>query len=130
MALGSRALLNAVDRALRDFKKGNPNLPQTHNRKTIADIGKPRSAGNALGASNEVPDLDKSLQAIRKRGVLRVGIHPGVEGLCVSDGAGDYSGLEPNLARCIAKYILRSDDAKVRFVPVSLSLIHISMRVA
>jgi len=95
MALGSRALLNAVDRALRDFKKGNPNLPQTHNRKTIADIGKPRSAGNALGASNEVPDLDKSLQAIRKRGVLRVGIHPGVEGLCVSDGAGDYSGLEP-----------------------------------
>ncbi len=119
MALGSRALLNAVDRALRDFKKSHPSLPHTRNRKTIADIGKPRSAGQAAGATHEVPDLDKSLQAIRKRGKLRVGIHPGVEGLCVAGGAGDYSGLEPDLARCIARRILRSENAKVRFVPVS-----------
>src|SRR5205807_4452733 len=66
-----------------------------------------------------VPDLDWSLRAIRKRGVLRVGIRPGVDGLCVSDGAGGYVGLEPDLARCIARYILGTDDATVRFVPLS-----------
>ena len=30
-----------------------------------------------------VPDMDRSIARIRKRGVLRVGIHPGVPGLCI-----------------------------------------------
>lgn len=115
MAFGCRTLLNAVDRAIREYKKKHPDLPQRFNRKTIADIGKP----DAEQKKRRVPDLDKSLQAIRKRGVLRVGIHPGVEGLCVKDAAGNYSGLEPDLAREIAAYIFQSPNAKIQFVPLS-----------
>ncbi|MHB8144258.1 MAG: family 1 glycosylhydrolase, partial [Vulcanimicrobiaceae bacterium] len=97
IAFGSRALLDAVDRVLRGFKHPGANLP-------------PAQAG--------ARDLDKSLQNIRKRGVLRVGIHPGVEGLCMPDGAGGYRGLEPDLARRIAAHIFGSERARVRFVPL------------
>jgi beta-glucosidase/6-phospho-beta-glucosidase/beta-galactosidase/ABC-type amino acid transport substrate-binding protein len=117
MAFGSRALLNAVDRALRDYKLRDPSLPRGHNRKTIAHIGKAASAGDS--AEGAVPDLDKSLQVIRKRGVLRVGVHPGVNGLCVTNGSGNYTGLEPDLARHIARFVLGGDDPKVAFVPLS-----------
>jgi beta-glucosidase/6-phospho-beta-glucosidase/beta-galactosidase/ABC-type amino acid transport substrate-binding protein len=110
MAFGSRTLLNAVDRALRDFKASRrPDLPDVHNRKTIAHIGKTQ-AGEPAG----VPDMDKSLRRIRRRGVLRVGVHPGVPELCErSDNA--YTGLEPDIARHIAAYVL-GDAGKVEFV--------------
>jgi ABC-type amino acid transport substrate-binding protein len=119
MALGSRALLNAVDLALRDYKEQHPDLPRGHNRKTIAYVGKAGYVRGQAQLAQDIPDLDPSLKAIRKRGVLRVGIRPGVEGLCTSDGAGGYSGLEPDLARAIARCILGTDRAKVRFVPLS-----------
>ena len=111
VALGNRALLNAVDRALRTFKERHPELPRTHNRKTIAHIGNDE---RLRGRADDVPDLDGSLRAIRKRGALRVGIHPGVEGLCMPDGAGGYAGLEPDLARAIADEIL-GPGAQIRF---------------
>lgn len=111
MALGSRALLNAVDLALREFKTKRPDLPRTHNRKTIAHVGR------TPVTPSHVPDLDPSLARIRRRGVLRVGIAPGAPGLCSRNAAGDYEGLEPDLARQIAAGIL-GPDAKVRFVEV------------
>lgn len=121
MALGSRSLLNAVDRSLRDYKKTHPGLPERANRKTVADIGRPdldeRTDSDDSSAS-AVPDMDRSLWIIRKRGVLRVGIRPGVDGLCMPDGAGSYKGLEPDIAREIARGILGA-DARVKFVPVA-----------
>jgi hypothetical protein len=84
----------------------------------VAYVGKAYAADIAASA-DAIPDLDSSLKAIRKRGVLRVGIHPGVEALCMPDGKGGYSGLEPDIARCIAKTILGSDEGMVRFVPLS-----------
>lgn len=113
MALGSRALLNAVDRALRAFKARRPDLPTTQNRKTVADIG------HDVPAAGEVPDLDSSLQKIRKRGVLRVGLYPGVPELCEPDGHGGYTGLEPDLARAIAAEVLGTPDARVKFIPLT-----------
>lgn len=137
MALGSRALLNAVDIALRDFKRrdsaglspwdramdsafpaqahGDP--PHVNNRKNVAHIGKTRTRQRG-GAASEmaVPDLDRSLQAVRRWGVLRVGIHPGVPGLCMPDGAGGFLGLEPDLARYVAARIFGSVEGRVRFV--------------
>jgi beta-glucosidase/6-phospho-beta-glucosidase/beta-galactosidase/ABC-type amino acid transport substrate-binding protein len=101
MALGSRALLNVVDIALREFKQRDP----------VTGLS---PIGGAPDAA--VPDLDGSLQAIRRRGVLRVGIHPGVPGLCVRDAAGTYGGLEPDLAGYIATSIFGTADGRVQFV--------------
>ncbi len=111
VALGSRALLNAVDRAIRAYKKSNPNAPQTSNRKTVADIGREQVPDEA----GDVPDLDWSLDAIRKRGYLNVGIRPSVAGLCTVDANGEYHGIEPELGRRIAELVL-GDASKVRFV--------------
>lgn len=112
--LGSRALLNAVDHGIREFRKSHPQLSQRFNRKTVAHIG---HTGTDEVAAQRVPDLDASLQNIRKRGVLVVGVHPGDEVLCMPDGQGGYRGLEPDLAREIARVILGA-DAEVRFVPL------------
>lgn len=113
MAFGSRSLLNAVDRALRDFKRTHPGLPNVMNRKTVADIGRPDTAS----VPARVPDLDRSLERIRKRNVLQVGVHPGVQGLCERDSSGQYGGLEPDIARHIALCVL-GDTSKVQFFPV------------
>lgn len=116
MAFGSRSLLNAVDRALRAYKERNPHLPDANNRKTIAHVGK-STAGDVACEPESVPDLDRSLQRIRKRGVLRVGVHEGVPGLCMKGQDGRYEGLEPDIARHIAASILGSEE-KVTFVPL------------
>ncbi|HEV3153821.1 MAG TPA: family 1 glycosylhydrolase [Candidatus Baltobacteraceae bacterium] len=118
MAFGSRSLLNAVDRALRDFKAAHPELPNVFTRKTIPRPGRDeRTSPKAAKDATNVPDMDRSLHRIRSRGVLRVGIHPGVKGLCERDERGNYTGLEPDIARAIAKAIL-GDASKVQFVPL------------
>jgi beta-glucosidase/6-phospho-beta-glucosidase/beta-galactosidase/ABC-type amino acid transport substrate-binding protein len=114
MALGSRALLNAVDIAIREFKAGRPEAPRVHNRKTVAHIGRESIAPMI----ENLPDLDDSLRRIRRRGVLRVGVSPGIPGLCMRDPSGAYTGLEPDLARHIASRIFGERGGEVRFVPV------------
>jgi beta-glucosidase/6-phospho-beta-glucosidase/beta-galactosidase/ABC-type amino acid transport substrate-binding protein len=115
MALGSRTLLNLVDRAIRELREEHPEIPDALNRKTIANIGREDEAKS--DGSGPVPDMDRSVKRIRKRGKLRVGIHPGVPGLCVARGATEYDGLEPEIARRIAQLIF-GDPACVEFVPV------------
>lgn len=118
MAFGSRTLLNAVDRALRDFKAQHPELPNVLNRKTVANVG--NEGLSPGGAAEDVPSMDRSLESVRKRGVLRVGIHPGVRGLCEEAASGDrrqFTGLEPDIARYIALRLL-GDEKKVEFIPL------------
>ena len=124
MALGSRTLLNAVDRVLRQCKMKHPELPRGVNRKTIgmtdmAALTEPGDEAPPSHGPSGVPDLDRTLDMIRKRGLLRVGIRPGVEGFCMPDGAGSYRGLEPDLASAIARGIFGTDDPKVRFVELT-----------
>ena len=119
MALGSRTLLNIVDRAIRDLRREHPDMPNAFNRKTVAHIGREEEAQAA------VPKMDRSVERIRRRGKLRVGIHPGVRGLCtlrpsISKGQGDtgapqYEGLEPELGRRIAQLIF-GDPGRIEFV--------------
>lgn len=111
IALGSRTLLNAVDEAIRDWKAGDPSAPQARNRKTVAHVGK---AGTSVQPRDK-PAVDASVRAIRKRGALRVGLRPGVEGLCMRDASGSYTGSEPEIARAIARRIF-GDETKVRYV--------------
>jgi beta-glucosidase/6-phospho-beta-glucosidase/beta-galactosidase len=93
--LGSRTLLDAVNNAIRLYKH-------------IA-------AGAAKSEADDVPDLDWSVDAIRKRGVLRVGVRPGASGLCTVDASGAYHGIEPDIAHLIAEQVF-ADPAKVEFV--------------
>ena len=120
MAPGSRALLNLVDRAIRELRRERPEIPDAFNRKTVAHIGREREA--AAQSQREVPPMDRSIARIRRRGVLRVGIHPGVQGLCTqsesdASAAHRYAGLEPELARRIAQLIF-GESGRVEFVPV------------
>ncbi|MDE2480890.1 MAG: family 1 glycosylhydrolase [bacterium] len=118
MAFGSRTLLNVVDRVLRDLKRERPDLPREANRKTLADLG--RSPDDA-SASDDVPEMERSVARIRARGVLRVGVHPGVPGLCelsaAPDGSVRYTGLEPEIAHRIAERLL-GDRNRVEFLPL------------
>jgi len=114
MALGSRTLLNIVDRAIRQLRREHPEMPDAFNRKTVAHIGREQDADS--DAKRAVPELDRSIARIRKRGKLVVGIHPGVEGLCTS--APSYEGLEPEIARRVAELIF-GDPTCVEFVPVA-----------
>lgn len=88
-ALGSRSLLDAV----------NAVIP---------------SPGTVQDAS--VIEHDGSLEAVRRRGVLRVGIRPDATDLCVGDASDGYRGLEPDLARKIAASIFGAADGRVQFV--------------
>jgi beta-glucosidase/6-phospho-beta-glucosidase/beta-galactosidase/ABC-type amino acid transport substrate-binding protein len=67
-------------------------------------------------AHDAAREPDDSIERIRKRGKLRVGIHPGIRDLCMPDGKGGYTGIEPDLARNIAREIFGTDDGKVEFV--------------
>lgn len=88
MSLGKRALLDAVNATLRG------------------------------GEATPIANRDRSLAAVRRRGMLRVGVQPGVPGLCTVDAKGRYEGLEPDLARRIAAHIFATPNPRVRFVPV------------
>jgi beta-glucosidase/6-phospho-beta-glucosidase/beta-galactosidase/ABC-type amino acid transport substrate-binding protein len=116
MALGSRTLLNIVDRAIRELRNDHPEIPNAFNRKTVAHIG--REAEAEADAKRAVPEMDRSIARIRKRGKLRVGIHPGVEGLCKTQKGGGYAGLEPEIARRVAQLIF-GDPNCVEFVPLA-----------
>lgn len=119
MALGSRTLLNIVDRAIRELRREHPEIPQAFNRKTIAHVGREQEA--EADSKRDVPEMDRSIARIRKRGKLIVGIHPGVPGLCTerpaNSGTRQYEGLEPELARKIAELIFGGPN-RVDFVPL------------
>ncbi len=51
MALGSRTLLNIVDRAIRELRREHPEIPNAFNRKTIAHIGREEEAQDRHTAS-------------------------------------------------------------------------------
>ncbi len=114
LALGSRTLLNIADRAIRELRRTHPEIPNAFNRKTIAHIGREEASKSDEGQA--VPDMDPAITKIRKRGVLRVGVHPGVPGLCTAQGD-TYDGLEPEIARQMARLVF-GDAGRVKFVPL------------
>lgn len=143
VAPGHRTLLNAIDIAIREFKAPDasgssawarshatafpgepiPEPPIVGRRATLADLGKstpsqPEAIPDVKPA--DVPKLDEALDDVRRRGILRVGIHAGVDGLCVKDSSDTYFGIEPDLGRYIAHRIFESAAGKVEFVPLEV----------
>lgn len=115
MPLGSRSLLNVADRAIRELRKERAEIPDIWNRKTVAHIGREREA--QANDEEKVPPLDASFKRIKKRGKLRVGVHPGVPQLCESTDQQRYEGLEPDIARAMARRIF-GDEKCVEFIPL------------
>jgi putative glutamine transport system substrate-binding protein len=73
----------------------------------------------ACGAS---PEKSPQIKAIRKRGVLRVGVETNVPGIAYpAPRTGILEGFEIDLARAVAKELMKDQEA-VQFIPVSPQL--------
>jgi beta-glucosidase/6-phospho-beta-glucosidase/beta-galactosidase/ABC-type amino acid transport substrate-binding protein len=115
LAPGNRTLLDAVDAGVRDFKKtqGDASAVLFGTRASLADLR------GHVAAPREARRTD-SIERVRRRGRLVVGVTPGVPGLCEYDPkAKRYSGLEIDLARAIARGIF-DDPGKVEFRVVDM----------
>lgn len=67
-----------------------------------------------------VPARSPTLEAVRKRGWLRCGVHPGLAGFAVRDVRGVWRGFDVDICRAVAAAVLGDAD-KVRFTPLSAS---------
>ena len=114
---GHTALLDAIDRAIESTRLLHPKMPKSHRRVTLYKLGRERS-------TEKVPiepqrKIGASVMQIRRRGVMRIGIHPGVAGLCEADGHGNFRGLEIELAHAIAREVLQQEHPRVEFIVLS-----------
>lgn len=73
--------------------------------------------GFTLGSSNAA-SLPEDVQAIAKRGELRVGVKSDVPGFGMQDLSGDYEGMEIDLAKKLAE-AMGLDDDDVHFTAVT-----------
>ncbi|MDP1631594.1 MAG: amino acid ABC transporter substrate-binding protein [Caulobacter sp.] len=68
-------------------------------------------AGSATAAS-------KTLAAVKRRGVLRCGVNPGLAGFSGADSSGRWRGFDVDFCRALAAAVLRSPN-RVVFVPLT-----------
>ena len=136
VARGNRELLNAVDMAIKRFKKSGewqqslernlpdleiPEAPRQGRRSTLADLTKNQShqsvtAQAVIGALPLAPPKT-ALRRIQDRGYIVVAVKEDIPGFSYRDReTGEYSGFEIDLARAIAKEIF-NDASKVKFQP-------------
>ena len=59
-----------------------------------------------------------TLEAVRKRGYLACGVHPGLPGFAYPDVRGAWRGFDVDVCRAVAAAVL-GDASKVRFTPVT-----------
>ena len=63
------------------------------------------------------PARSKTLEAVRKRGYLACGVHPGLPGFALPDARGAWRGFDVDICRAVAAAVL-GDASKVRFTVV------------
>ena len=71
----------------------------------------------AIGGAS-AQQASSTLDAVRARGQLVCGVHPGVIGFALPDSRGVWQGLDVELCRGLAVAIF-NDINRVRFVPLS-----------
>ncbi len=69
----------------------------------------------AVPAQAEMQAAGPTLAAIRAKGVLDCGAHPGAPGFGLMDGQGVYRGLDADTCRAVAAAIFNGDAGKVRW---------------
>lgn len=89
---------------------------------TLAGCGEPAPAPSArpdaVTIKPAVSAPSPTLAAVRKRGWLSCGVHPGLAGFAYPDRRGAWRGFDVDICRAIAAAVL-GDAAKVRFTPVT-----------
>ena len=64
------------------------------------------------------PTHSPTLEAVRKRGYLACGVHPGLPGFAYPDVRGVWRGFDVDICRAVAAAVL-GDAQKVRFTPIT-----------
>ncbi|MDJ0798507.1 MAG: family 1 glycosylhydrolase [Calothrix sp. MO_167.B12] len=137
VAKGNRELLNAVDIAIKRFKKSGEWQKSLNRYFPSLDISEPPGKGRRSTLADLTSDFHVSvtsqpvtealplaspktaLRKIQKRGYLIVAVKDDVPGFSYRDpDTGEYSGLEIDLARAIAQQIF-NDPTKVVFQPTN-----------
>jgi general L-amino acid transport system substrate-binding protein len=78
---------------------------------------KPAAQPAPAGPTAYKPEASPTLAAVRKRGYLRCGVHPGLPGFGFPDVRGDWRGFDADMCRAVAAAVL-GDAGKVRFTPI------------
>jgi general L-amino acid transport system substrate-binding protein len=77
----------------------------------------PKAATPATGAVYK-PAVSPTLQAVRRRGYLACGIHPGLPGFALKDVRGQWRGFDVDVCRAVAAAVF-GDAEKVQFTEIS-----------
>ena len=73
----------------------------------------------ALSGAGSVANAEiRTLDAVRERGLLSCGVNGGLAGFSISDGHGNWTGLDVDYCKAIAAAVL-GDATKVKYVPTS-----------
>lgn len=86
--------------------------------KPAEPAAKPANAPAAAVAVVYKPASSPTLAAVRKRGYVACGVHPGLPGFGFPDVRGDWRGFDADFCRAVAAATL-GDARKVRFTPIS-----------
>lgn len=71
----------------------------------------------AVAQASYRPSVSATLQAVRKRGYVTCGVHPGLPGFALPDPRGNWRGFDVDVCRAVAAATL-GDASKVRFATI------------
>ena len=83
--------------------------------KAPADAPAPKATATDPGYR---PAKSPTLEAVRKRGYLACGVHPGLPGFALPDARGAWRGFDVDVCRAVAAAVL-GDASKVRYTPLT-----------
>lgn len=79
-----------------------------------ADVEAPKAP---VAAGRYTPARSATLEAVRKRGYVACGVHPGLPGFALRDARGEWRGFDVDICRAVAAATL-GDASKVRFTVI------------
>lgn len=83
-------------------------------KKAPAPTPEAETAKPAAAPGEYTPARSSTLEAVRKRGYLACGVHPGLPGFALRDARGEWRGFDVDICRAVAAATL-GDASKVRF---------------
>lgn len=93
-------------------------LAACERQETPAPAPAPPAPKAASATPTYTPAESPTLAAVRQRGYVRCGVHPGLPGFAFPDVRGVWRGFDVDICRAVAAATL-GDAAKVRFIPIT-----------